>query len=108
MLKTVILISAVCVIIAGVIAIAINYNSWGNLAGDAITNKEMAMQIGRELLAEYFEDTCFLDPELPMGAEEKNGVWKVYNLKEDKSFGGVAYVEFYKKDGTVLKFQLDD
>ena len=87
-----------------VLIIALN-NDKGvrGIDGYAITNKETAIQIGRELLAEHFDDTCFLDPEFPIDAEIKSGIWKVYTSHKELGLYHVFYVTFRKNDGEVLK-----
>jgi hypothetical protein len=82
--------------------------------GDAVPDKEAAIAVGRALLDGYLEP----DTEATLDAEERRGVWRVYNVVEDRtreengrilfSMGGVSYVEFRKSDGKVLKFGVND
>ena len=116
--KPVLLIS-VCVVVLSIISLVVVLTS-GNKSGfegDAIMQKETALQIGRALLEEHFPDT-FLNNDIPIEAEEKDGIWRVNNIVEREGVtedgqimivkGGVLYVEFRKDNGKVIKIGIDD
>ena len=81
-------------------------------------SKETAIKIGRALLEEHFPDTFLNNNELQVDAEEKDGIWKVFNVVErvvtmdDGQMmyidGGELYVEFRKSNGEVLNIGIND
>lgn len=85
--------------------------------GECIMTKETALKIGRTLLEAQFPDV-FLDTEVTIDAEEKDGVWRVHNVIEKEHVtedgkimitnGGEIYVEFLKCNGEILEIGVDD
>ena len=120
-----ILIVSICIVMVfSTVALVMAFANGNSVAagdnssiGDVITKKETALKIGRALLEEHFPDT-FFDKEEPIDAEEKDGIWKVYNvverggIREDGTIwdvvGGELYVEFLKSNGEVLKIGVND
>ena len=114
LLASVIIILIILTIIALVLTFSISKKEY---EGDAIAQKETAIKIGRALLEEYFPD-YFLGKEVPIVAEERNGIWRAFNdiprsgVNEEGTnwvlVGGGVYVEFRKSTGEVIRFGLND
>jgi sensor histidine kinase regulating citrate/malate metabolism len=115
--KRILLISICAVIVFSTAVLVVVYASGNHVDAEKGGVKETALKIGRALLEEHFPDT-FLDTEISLEAEEKNGIWKVHNVVEREGKakdgkitfvkGGEVYVEFRKSNGEVIKFGLDD
>ena len=118
MSKKIVLISFGVIIIISIIAVIIILTSQkSDNKGDVITKEETALKIGRALLEEYFPD-YFINEDIPIEAEEENGIWRVNNYvehfgtREDGTFwvsgGGGLFVKFRKDNGRVLMIGIDD
>jgi len=86
--------------------------------GGCITNEETALRIGKAILEEHFPD-MFKNNELRFVAQEKDGIWTVNNVIEDRvkelpdgtiiiTLGGEVYVKFRKSTGEVIKIGVND
>ena len=88
-----------------------------NEKDDVIVCKETALKVGRALLEEHFPE-AFSENDVILDAEEKDGVWRVYNVLQRQSIidngniqilvGGEFYVEFYKSNGKVVNIGIND
>jgi len=115
--KKVVLIISICIVIVfSSVALIVAFVNEHNGMGDAVANKETALKIGRALLEEHFDDMHWDD--VSIDAEERNGIWKVYNVVQRKGTtadgnvwaqkGGGLYVEFRKDNGKVVKIGIND